>query len=180
MRIGILIKGNSKHSSSAEELTSLLRAQNFDIKVSITHSSDTQIQLKELIESNCNLIVAAGGDGTIHECINMIMRLNLNSTLKLAHFPIGTANDFAKTINQSSEVISFIEQIKNGKFTNIDIGLVTTEFSNTPNYFINIADAGIGGEIIHRVNSGNKKLGTLTYPIHLIKGLLTLKKRMFS
>lgn len=177
MRIGLFIKGNSKNITLAENLRTQLLSEGFDVTQEISSKSDTSNQISKLIDTNCDLLIAAGGDGTLHQCVNILMSKNLNNRIKLAHFPTGTANDFAKTIHLDQDVPKFIELIKESQFQKIDIGRIISSPAQKTSYFINIADAGIGGEIIHKVNKGNKKMGTLTYPIQLIKGLLTFKRK---
>lgn len=70
--------------------------------------------------------------------------------------------------------------IKLNSFSEVDIGKIETEGQIKPSYFINIADAGIGGEIIHRVNRSNKKMGGIIYTSQIIKGLLTFKRKIVS
>lgn len=177
MRIGLYIKGNSKKVSEATNLWTELQKLNFEVISTITTAENKDYSLENLINSDCDILVAAGGDGTLHECINSIMNSKRNKQTKLALFPIGTANDFAKTINLDLDIPKFIERIKQNQFKKIDIGRIISSPTQKTSYFINIADAGIGGEIIHKVNKGNKKMGTLIYPIQLIKGLLTFKRK---
>jgi diacylglycerol kinase family enzyme len=72
------------------------------------------------------------------------------------------------------ETKSAIQVLTNGLARRLDAGCVTYqshEGTTAVRHFINIADAGYGGEVVRRVNTGTKALGGLTFKII---GLTTL------
>ena len=132
---------------------------------------------KELIAEGYSILVAVGGDGTLHEVINGIGRAFETSAgeisdelskVKVGLLPCGTGNDFARSINVSDDVARLAQMIKNGQSKLINFGhvsLVDTNQKPTDAYFINILDAGMGGVITKRMNdrgfSGSYKLNVL-------------------
>ena len=63
--------------------------------------------------SDFDMIVSAGGDGTLNEVVNGIAQTGCNAAL--AVFPLGTGNDFARTLGVPSVLDSAIEQIMAGR-----------------------------------------------------------------
>ena len=108
-------------------------------------------------ERNFDLIVAAGGDGTINEVINGIA--NLDHRPQIAVIPVGTTNDFARAIGiPLNNVLQAVEVILNGEAKKIDIGKVNDH------YFINIAGGGRLTELTYEVQSKLKTVvGQLAY-----------------
>ncbi|TXC85747.1 diacylglycerol kinase [Metabacillus litoralis] len=108
-------------------------------------------------ERNFDLIVAAGGDGTINEVINGIA--NLDYRPQIAVIPVGTTNDFARAIGiPLNNVLQAVEVILNGETKKIDIGKVNDH------YFINIAGGGRLTELTYEVPSKLKTVvGQLAY-----------------
>lgn len=178
MKVSILIKGNSKNKALADRLVDLLKKAGHEVfKQTTKNANDHYGLLDELLALSPDILIAAGGDGTLHQCLNAIMHKNINKQIKLAHFPIGTANDFARSSHQSNIPEDLITKLNNKQFTPMDIGQITLSSTQKTHYFINIADAGIGGEIIHSVNKGNKNIGGIKYSLSIMKGLVTFKRK---
>ena len=72
-------------------------------------------------------VVAAGGDGTINEVINGLMKMNPNGKQRpaLGVVPIGSGNDFAYGMNIPSVLEEAIQALAHGSRRTIDIGRVT-------------------------------------------------------
>lgn len=110
-----------------------------------------------------NLIIAAGGDGTINEVVNGIAPLEKQP--KMAIIPTGTTNDFARALKiprgnpiEAAKIIGKNQRIK------MDIGKA---YDNT--YFINIAAAGSFTELTYSVPSQLKTM--FGYLAYLAKGV---------
>ncbi|MGG3889369.1 diacylglycerol kinase [Metabacillus fastidiosus] len=108
-------------------------------------------------ERGFDLIVAAGGDGTINEVVNGLADLEFRP--KLAVIPVGTTNDFARAIGiPLNDVLGAVDTVINGVPKAIDIGRVNGQ------YFINIAGGGRLTELTYEVPSKLKTmLGQLAY-----------------
>ena len=111
-------------------------------------------------------IIAAGGDGTVHEAANLIMKGRLN--LPLGIIGSGTSNDFATYLGINEDLESYFDAIVEGRTRRCDLGLVGKE------YFINVASAGMMTSIAHEVAPRLKNaLGKNAY---YLKGLGELAK----
>jgi diacylglycerol kinase (ATP) len=109
-----------------------------------------------------DLIVAAGGDGTLNEVINGIM--NSGRPIKLAVFPIGTMNDFGKFLNLPKNPANLAQRIEDDSYSMIDIGQIDDQ------YFINVASMGVFTSVAHTTSKETKNiLGPLAYYLEGLK-----------
>ena len=65
---------------------------------------DARQLARKAVQDETDLIVAVGGDGTVHEVVNG-MAINFGAS-RLAVVPMGTANDFARTLNNPNDLKS--------------------------------------------------------------------------
>jgi diacylglycerol kinase (ATP) len=83
----------------------------------------------ELAEQAANegfrIITAVGGDGTVHEVINGLMRVPREERPVLAVVPIGSGNDFGSNNMIPLEAEQAIERVFHGQEKQIDIGQIT-------------------------------------------------------
>lgn len=107
-------------------------------------------------------IIAAGGDGTLHEVVNLVMRHGFN--LPVGIIGSGTSNDFATYLRLDTE--DYFDRIAAGEVMEVDLGRVGDE------YFINVVSAGMVTSIAHEVDVKLKNtFGKLAY---YVQGLKTL------
>ncbi len=122
-----------------------------------TCEGDATTAAKAAAERGFDLIVAAGGDGTINEVVNGVAEVETRP--QIAVIPVGTTNDFARAIGiPLNNVLQAVEVILNGEAQKIDIGKVNDH------YFINIAGGGRLTELTYEVPSKLKTMvGQLAY-----------------
>lgn len=110
-----------------------------------------------------DLIIAAGGDGTINEVVNGIAPLE--NRPQMAIIPTGTTNDFARALKiPRGNPIEAAKIIGKQQMIQQDIGLAYQD-----NYFINIAAAGSLTELTYSVPSNMKTM--FGYLAYLAKGV---------
>jgi len=137
-----------------------------DAEVQFTEApGHATILAKAMGERGCRRIFSVGGDGTLNEVVNGVMALPKKSRPAVGVLASGTGGDFPRRLR---ELVSFpkgFSWILRPKALRIDVGCawVGERDQEQPRYFINIADAGIAGEVVRRVNASNKFLGTLEY-----------------
>jgi diacylglycerol kinase (ATP) len=108
-----------------------------------------------------DLVVAAGGDGTINEVVNGVAPLNKRP--KLAIIPAGTTNDYARALKiPRTNPVDAIRILHKKQTVKMDIGLADEK------YFVNIAAGGGLTELTFEVPSNLKK--TFGYLAYLTKG----------
>ena len=135
---------------------------------------------KQALHNGYTRIVSVGGDGTHHEILNGFFDdyMPINPAASLAIVPQGTGSDLARTLGifKSRDAI---EIIRHGRSMRVDIGRVSfTRWDGEPGvrYFINIADFGIGGAIVKRIEGSKRRLGTkMAYLWGLLRTLATFQ-----
>lgn len=120
-----------------------------------------QIEAERCTRDGFDLIVAAGGDGTINEVINGIAP-HINRP-KLAIIPAGTTNDYARALKiPRNDYTKAAELINTHQFLKMDIGKVKT--ASQERYFMNIGAAGFLTEVTYDVPANMKSIfGSLAY-----------------
>lgn len=110
--------------------------------------------------SGYDLLILGGGDGSVSSVVDFLAH---HDTV-LGLLPLGTANDFARTLGIPPEVEAACRTIAEGKVVDVDLGLVGG------NYYVNVASVGLGVEATRSVSPWIKKTaGALAYPTATIK-----------
>jgi diacylglycerol kinase (ATP) len=110
-------------------------------------------------DEGAELLIAVGGDGTVHEVVNGIAG---RSGVELAIVPRGTGRDFVRTYGIPRALDQALETAADGQAREIDLGRArfrSWEGSSAEAYFANIASAGMSGAIAKRTNETSKALG---------------------
>ncbi|WP_122646943.1 diacylglycerol kinase [Enterococcus mediterraneensis] len=119
------------------------------------------LEAKRVGKAGFDLVVAAGGDGTINEVVNGIAPLKKRP--KLAIIPAGTTNDYARALKiPRNNIKDAAEVILKDQTVKMDIG------KTNGLYFINIAAGGHLTELTYDVPSELKSI--FGYLAYLVKG----------
>ncbi len=120
-----------------------------------TTASGEGTQLAErAVKEGADLVVAAGGDGTLAEVLNG----TIGTSSQLGLIPCGTGNDCARTLGIALEVRSAVQNLLQGDARPIDVG------RTQGHYFLNVAGCGFDAIVAEKVNSGVRFLhGTAAY-----------------
>lgn len=122
-------------------------------------------------EAGFDLIIAAGGDGTVHEVMSGIAEKENRPTV--AVIPAGTTNDYARVLQiPRNNLIEAARVIENEESIFMDIGKIIQEGS--VNYFTNIAAMGNLAEITFEVTPQLKTM--FGYLAYVVKGAELLPK----
>jgi YegS/Rv2252/BmrU family lipid kinase len=117
------------------------------------------------LSGGCDRVVAAGGDGTLNEVLNGFFDPASGEPVapdaRLGMLPSGTGGDFRRTAGIPLDPGAACALLAGGQVRRVDVGRVEFEGDGAPGprHFINIADSGIGGEVVARVNRGGKRGG---------------------
>lgn len=116
-----------------------------------------------------DLVVVAGGDGTVNFILNRMKEKELD--IPIGVIPAGTANDFAGAIGMSKDPLKAAEQIATGEIIRVDCGKVNDI------YFVNIFSFGLFTTTSQRTPDEQKhRWGKLAYIAEGIKELRRMRK----
>jgi len=133
-----------------------------------TGAGDATNAARIAVERQYDVVIAAGGDGTIHEVVNGLAEQEYRP--KLGIIPAGTTNDFARALQIPRDVGTAVDIITKGDLIPVDIGRINDK------YFINIAGGGRITELTYEVPSKLKTLlGQLAYYLKGIEMLPSIK-----
>ncbi|WP_047979595.1 diacylglycerol kinase [Ornithinibacillus contaminans] len=133
-----------------------------------TGEGDAIEAARTAVERKYDIVIAAGGDGTINEVINGLAEQDYRP--KLGVIPVGTTNDFARALTIPRDIQKAVDVIVADHSMLLDIGKVNEQ------YFINIAGGGKLTELTYDVPSKLKTMiGQLAYYAKGIEMLPSLK-----
>ena len=115
-----------------------------------------------------DLIVCAGGDGTLNETISGMISAGMSCAL--GYIPSGTTNDYASSIGLSSDVLEAAKEIFTGEAKTFDIGLFNGR------YFVYTATCGAFAKASYTTPQAAKNmLGHMAYVLEGIKDLANIR-----
>jgi lipid kinase YegS len=128
-----------------------------------------------------DLLIAAGGDGTLNEVVHGLMDLSVVARPVLGVVPLGTANDFATGCDIPRDPEKALALCIEGEALPIDVGKANEH------WFLNVASVGFGAEVTATTSPDLKRLlGPVAYTVmgailainvHQYHGRLTLPDR---
>ena len=110
------------------------------------------------VDDGAELVVAAGGDGTLNEVVNGVAGRNV----ELATIPLGTGMDFGRTYGLPTKFDDAVRVALDGETRTVDAGRVdyrTWEGTTAERWFANVGSVGMSGAVAQRVNGMSKALG---------------------
>jgi diacylglycerol kinase (ATP) len=161
--------GREAIKKNLPDVLEILENAGYETSAHATTGEGDAIEAAKLaVERRYDLVVAAGGDGTINEVVNGMAEQEYRP--KLGIIPVGTTNDFARALQIPRDIVAAAEIIAKGDRIPIDIGRMNEK------YFINIGGGGSLTELTYDVPSKLKTvLGQLAYYLRGIEMLPSLK-----
>ena len=164
--------GQNKGLKTAEYASRYLESKNCKPEIVISKYSGHAVE----IAKNCDIaqyqgIIAVGGDGTLFEVINGLLKAHDEINIPIGQVPVGTGNSFIKDLNINSPETA-LQKIVDKNTKKIDVG-----FFKCPEhefYFINLLGLGFVSNVAQRAKK-YKSLGALSYIIGVIGELIHLK-----
>ncbi len=166
-------RGDSQHQIDAG-LKALSRSE-LDFEIQLTERRAHATELAETAaRAGAEVIVAAGGDGTVHEVANGILMAAEGAegvaSTTLGVLPIGSGNDFAWGMGMDKGLEDALSRLRRGHTRTIDVGYIETN-SDPSQYFINIVGAGFDADVIVEAQKIKRLRG---FAIYLVAVLRTL------
>ncbi len=114
-------------------------------------------------EQGHELVIAAGGDGTVHEVVNGLMQIPRDRRPLLGVIPLGSGNDFSHAIGIDPRPQYALRQIFTGKPKAVDIGRYHDGLARHE-YFTNTIGIHTDGEIFAGWGTDVRKLEAEVLP----------------
>ncbi len=159
----LIVNARSRTGEKAfERASKLLDSLGVQIRVGYPLGDPARLAetVREAVGEGYDPIVLGGGDGTVSSTVDFLA--NHHATLGL--LPLGTANDFARTLEIPSGLEAACRTIANGKVVDIDLGLAGE------NYYVNVASVGLSVEVTRSLSAQLKRsIGPLAYPVAALR-----------
>ena len=149
MKYAFVVNRNAGKGSAVKKWTAL------EARVAELFEDYSVVYDLEPIATDADVVVAVGGDGTVHYVVNHLMRGNRRAALGI--LPLGSGCDFARNF----ETDDALAVLARGETKAIDVGEI--ESSGNKVWFANVADAGMGAEVTRQManHSRNYLFSTL-------------------
>lgn len=156
--------GSRQRLRDVESAVDVLRGGGVEAEIlptdSLEHAGD---EARRAIAGGCDTIFACGGDGTIHNIIQVLA----NTPVALAVLPMGTANALAHDLRIPFRATAAAKVLLTGKKRRVTLGrMACTGLDGRPieRYFIVGAGIGVDAHLFYKLHSGTKqRLGMTAY-----------------
>lgn len=160
----LILHGKQAQNEAVRLAVEQQREQGWQVDVRVTwEAGDSQRLVDEALAAGYPVLVAGGGDGTLNEVANAMLRSGASASLVM--LPLGTANDFARAAGvplDPGQALALLDRPP----CLVDVGLM----NEIP--FLNMATGGFGSKITASTSEDLKKvLGGVAY---LVTGLARL------
>lgn len=160
MKTCVILNPNAGSVEEIEVLERTVAASLPGAELRVTRQEgDARRFAREALEAGAGLIVAAGGDGTLNEVVNGLA--DDFGSARLGLIPLGTGNDFARSIRVPADLDAAIGILQEGRLQTIDVARAT--FGDESRYFINMAAGGFSGLVSEKADEVKDRWGPLAY-----------------
>ncbi len=168
---------SGKSRRLVESLRQYLERELPESEIRFTERPNHAIELsRQAAEEGFSRLVAVGGDGTLNEVANGILDLPVKKRPAIGIVSTGTGGDFSRRLRELYSFPTDFSWLRRPGEQTIDVGAVAMEDLQgraSSRHFLNVADAGISGEVVRRVNSSPKRFGTLEYLVATLRSVRT-------
>jgi len=173
LRLKIILNpssGRETARSNIENVLSYLSMKGSIERADINYTAKRFDAMNFAIDTNpeeYDMLIAAGGDGTINEVVTGIMRSEID--IPVAIYNSGTVNDFATINHLPSSPADFARMLEDPEFVRVDCGKAGDS------YFMNVLAGGSFADVVYNVQPDLKTaLGPVAYWISAMKDIPSL------
>jgi diacylglycerol kinase (ATP) len=154
----------ARRQTELESALAILRGADVDAQLVLTDSRvHAEEKARQAVLAGCDTVFACGGDGTIHNLIQVLA----NTSAALAILPMGTANALAHDLGLPMNVAAAARAALHAVPRRIALGRVQyLDLEGHPGtrFFIVAAGAGVDAHLFHKLHAGTKqRLGMTAY-----------------
>jgi diacylglycerol kinase (ATP) len=144
----------SRGDTDLENALASIRDQGIEIDERVPDDAEHMRFMIRAVARSIDAVIIGGGDGTI----NLALKPILEAGLPLGVVPLGTANDFARTMGIPADPHEALAAVASRATRLVDVGWA----NGRP--FLNAAGIGISAQIARNITSGRKRTwGPLSY-----------------
>ena len=156
--------GSKQRQRELESAVDVLRSGGVEADLIPTRSPyHATEETHSAIDSGCDTIFACGGDGTIHNIVQVLA----NSPIALAILPMGTANALAHDLRVPFKIVAAAKASLHAAPRRIALGRVScADLQGNPatRYFVVAAGVGVDAHLFYKLHTGTKqRMGMAAY-----------------
>lgn len=161
--------GKAKIEKYAEEIKEKFEeSNNYEVKIKYTTKENNATNIIKNYDEDYDILIVCGGDGTLNEAIQGLH--DTDKKVFVGYIPVGTTNDFAKSLEVSFDVFDIADNINKYEAKEIDAGLFNDRIFNY------VASIGIFSKTSYQTSSNLKnKMGRIAYFFLGVKEVLAYK-----
>jgi YegS/Rv2252/BmrU family lipid kinase len=162
-----------------EALKSFIREYKYEFTEKPFHATEIT---RQVIKDGTELVIGVGGDGTMNEIANGFFedRKMINPEASLGVVPAGTGCDLTKSLNIPPGLTNALKVITEAPSVRMDVGKVqfkANDGRDDERFFLNVADFGLGGEVVRRVNQRRLERKASSYVRCLVTAMVRYRSR---
>jgi YegS/Rv2252/BmrU family lipid kinase len=154
----------TRRTAELASVLALLRGANVEADLVLTNSpAHAEEKAREAILAGCDTVFACGGDGTIHNIIQVLA----NTQAALAILPMGTANALAHDLGLPMNIAAAARAAVDGAPRRVALGRIQyLDLKGQPGtrFFVVTAGAGVDAHLFYKLHTGTKqRMGMAAY-----------------
>jgi len=162
-----------------EAMKNFIREYKYEFTEKPCHATEIT---RQVIKEGTELVIGVGGDGTMNEIANGFFedRQIINPEATLGIVPAGTGCDLTKSLNIPRGLGNALKVITEAPPVRMDVGRVrfkNHEGLDDERFFLNVADFGLGGEVVRRVNQRRLERRASSYVRCLVTAMLQYRSK---
>jgi YegS/Rv2252/BmrU family lipid kinase len=163
------VSGRGRGTRERPAIEAALRAREVPYRVAISdYAGHLPVLVRRALDEGVRHVVAAGGDGTMHEAVNAILGHRAGADATLAPLPLGTGNDWCRSLGITADSRALAERCGAGRDLELDVGEAVVRGA-PPRYFANVAGAGFDAYVLQQMR--DRRFGAAAYLIAVLRGL---------
>lgn len=181
MRVTIIINpiAGKRNFSSIKQAMDVLRSSGITPETrETTEQGDGYLFAQEEVKKGTDIVIAAGGDGTINEIANGLA----SSSVKLGVLPLGTANVFSLETKIPLDAVLAMDVILKGSPTPLNLGHIrlreVSGEGEVSRYFLLMAGVGFDGGVLHELK--RSKVSQWGKAAYIFTGIQVISKYTYS
>lgn len=143
-----------------------------DIDLQFTDHAGHALEIASQSEAY-DSIIAVGGDGVVHEIANGLMRLPKEKRPKFGVLPVGSGNDYARSLGMSFKIKKAVDQLMHAHICAADVGKCNDQ------YFVETLSFGLDAGIAIDTMEARKKHNSKGFKLYFKCGLDRIKNHYY-